>query len=78
MPFGLKNGPAVIQKLISHVLSELVRNRQIVVYMDDIILPSNTVDEHQKVLATLLNILDKFSLEINFKKVASCKNVLIT
>jgi len=67
MPFGLNNGPAVFQRFISHVLSELVRNRQIVVYMDDIILASNTVDEHQKVLATLLNILVKFSLEINFK-----------
>jgi len=36
--------------------------------MDDIILASNTVDELQKVLVTLLNILVKFSLEINFKK----------
>jgi len=36
MPFGLRNGPSVFQRFIFKSLMDLVRNRKIVVYMDNI------------------------------------------
>jgi len=49
-------------------MMDLVRNRQIVVYLDDIVVATSTVEEHFEILAQLLERLPKFHLEINFKK----------
>lgn len=68
MPFGLKNGPAVFQRFISDVLQDMVRARQVMVYMDDIILATRSVEEHYNILAKLLDRLVEYNLEVNFKK----------
>lgn len=68
MHFGLKNGPAVFQ------LHEMIRNRQVYVYMDDIILATCTVEEHLVLLSKLLDRLNENRLEINYKKSVFLKN----
>jgi len=67
MPFGLRNGPSVFQRFISNSLINLVRNRKIVVYMDDIVVVTRTVEENFEILVQLLERLAKLHLEINFK-----------
>jgi len=57
MPFGLQNGPLVFQRFISNSLMDLVRNRQIVVYMDDIVVATRTVEEHFEILVQLQNFI---------------------
>lgn len=57
MPFGLANAPAVFQDFINDVLREIL-NRFVFVYLDDILIFSDSLQEHidhvQQVLKRLL------------------------
>lgn len=50
MPFGLKNGPSVFQRFITNVFTDFIHAREIVVYMDDILVATVTAEDHQLVL----------------------------
>lgn len=68
MPFGLRNGPSVFQRFITTILHEMIMSREIVVYMDDILVATVTPEEHLKVLSKLLNRLAEYKLEIKLNK----------
>ena len=53
MPFGLTSAPATFQRLMDRVLSDLLWSK-VMVYLDDIIIYSETWQEH---LATLDEVL---------------------
>lgn len=66
MPFGLCNAPAVFQRLMNKIFSSC---REIVaVYLDDIVIPTRTVDENIENLSKVLQILQKEGLTLNSKK----------
>lgn len=70
MPFGLKNGPSVFQRWISTILRDLIEEGQIIVYIDDILIATKTVDEHLIVLKRLMSRLAEYKIEI---KPSKCK-----
>lgn len=45
MPFGLVNSPSVFQSFINDVFRDMV-NRWVIVYIDDILIYSNSLTEH--------------------------------
>ena len=45
MPLGLTNAPAVFQALINDVLRDVI-NRHVFIYLDDILIFSETIDQH--------------------------------
>ena len=73
MPFGLKNAPATFQHFINDVLSDYLDNF-VISYIDDILIYSNSLEEHhdhgKKVLRKLLenNLyikLEKWEFEVS-------------
>ncbi|GBG85132.1 hypothetical protein CBR_g39698 [Chara braunii] len=67
MPFGLTNAPATFQ----HCMNDLFRpwlDKFVVVYLDDILVFSRTLEEHQGHLRQVLEKLRKANFKINAKK----------
>ena len=65
MPFGMTNAPSTFQRLINEIIRDL---EGVYAYLDDIIIISNTWEEHLRRLSLLLDRLVKANLTINLKK----------
>lgn len=46
MPFGLTSAPRVFQRYINTIFSDLIRRGQVLVYLDDILIGTDTVEEY--------------------------------
>jgi len=68
MPFGLTNAPATFQALMNSVLQPYL-DEFVVVYLDDIVIFSNSDEDHAKHLALVLDRLREHHL---FAKPAKC------
>ncbi|GBG76937.1 hypothetical protein CBR_g23151 [Chara braunii] len=67
MPFGLTNAPATFQCLMDKVLRHQL-NKFVVVYLDDILIFSKTMEEHIKHLEEVLQVLKEAQLHLNLEK----------
>ncbi len=67
MPFGLTNAPATMQRLIDRVL-EGALGRYAYGYVDDIIVFSETIQDHLAHIADILARLKSFGLRIGLDK----------
>lgn len=67
MPFGLKNAPASFQRMINEILKNYI-NRTCLVYMDDIIIFSTTLDEHIQNLKEIFKKLQEHNLKVQLDK----------
>ena len=66
-PFGLRNMPAVFQRLMTKVLSGLTWT-SVLVYIDDLIIFGRTFDEHLQRLDVVLSRLEAAGLTVNLAK----------
>ena len=67
MPFGLKNAPATFQRMMNHVLSDYI-NKICVIYMDDILVFSSSLDEHLNSLTKIFSVLNEYNLKVQMNK----------
>jgi len=67
MPFGLTNAPAVFQALVNNVLRDCL-DVYVVAYLDDILIYSQTLGEHEKHVADVLQRLLDHDLQVKPKK----------
>lgn len=75
MPFGLHSAPATFQRLLDSVLGpELERN--VLVYLDDIIIASQTFDDHLNHMAEVFRRLRSTKLHLNSEKCHFCRDSL--
>ncbi|GFT32169.1 retrovirus-related Pol polyprotein from transposon 17.6 [Trichonephila clavipes] len=68
VPFGLCNSPSVFQRFINHVLRDLLKEGIVIIYMDDIIIPSSDELDGLSRLTRVLKTASEYGLELNLKK----------
>ena len=75
MPFGLKGAPATFQRLMNSVLSGLI-GIHCFVYLDDVVIYGNSLEDHNKKLIKVLGELKKNNLKLHPDKCEFlCKEV---
>ena len=67
LPFGLKNSGIAFQKTMQHVLSPLSSNK-VIIYIDDILIMSESFEEHLSLVQKILNTLANYHIKIKVKK----------
>lgn len=68
MPYGLANAPVVYQRIISGALKPLIESGKVLVYIDDVLILSETIDEGLDMLRQVLTVLTTAGFSINLKK----------
>lgn len=72
LPFGLVNSPATLSRLMDQVLGYGELEPNVFVYLDDIIIVSNTFEEHLQSLKEVARRLKAANLSINVEKSKFC------
>jgi len=63
MPFGLCNAPAAFQRGINEVLMEHI-DMCCMIYLDDVLIYSNTLQQHQKDVSNILEAIRKSGMKV--------------
>jgi hypothetical protein len=71
MPFGLRNSPATFQRTMDVVLAQL-KWKKLIVFLDDILIFSDTFEEHMVRLKECLSALKAAGLTIKPSKASFC------
>jgi len=70
MFFGMCNSPSTFQKMMNTIFHELIQSGVVVIYLDDILVFTDTKMEHHKIVREVLEILRKNNLYLQPKKCA--------
>ena len=66
--FGLTNSPATFQTMMDRIFEELITEGTIVVYINNILIFTNTLEQHQEVTHWVLQLLCKHNFFLKPKK----------
>lgn len=67
MPFGLTNAPSIFQSLLNELLRELLR-RGVLVFFNDILVYSATLEQHLELLEQVFEKLRKNGMKVKMSK----------
>ncbi|MBW0563450.1 hypothetical protein O181_103165 [Austropuccinia psidii MF-1] len=68
MQFGIKNAPAHFQRMMDTIFQEIILEGWMVVYIDDIIIYSETWEDHVEYIDRVLSKFTPINLKISLKK----------
>lgn len=75
MPFGLTNAPATFQSAMNSMFAPLLR-KGVLVFMDDILIYSATLDDHALLLSQVFQILEDHQFYLKLSKCEFAKQEL--
>jgi len=76
MPFGLTNAPSTFMRLMNHTLRDCI-GKYVVVYFDDLLVYSKTLEDHLSHLREVLLVLRNNSLFSNRDKCTFCVDSVV-
>ena len=76
MPFGFSNAPRTFMRLMNEVLRDFI-GKFVIVYLDDILIFSQSKEEHLRHLRRVLETLQSEKLLVNIKKCSFIKFELV-
>ncbi|MBW0590042.1 hypothetical protein O181_129757 [Austropuccinia psidii MF-1] len=68
MPFGIKSSPSHLQRMMNEIFPEELPEGWLMIYIDDIIVCSNTWAEHIYRLSRGLSKIQSLNMKISLKK----------
>jgi hypothetical protein len=68
MFFSLTNSPATFQTMMNDIFRDLINDGKVVVYLDDILIFTKSLEEHQRVVRRVLQILRENNLYLKPEK----------
>ncbi|MBW0532901.1 hypothetical protein O181_072616 [Austropuccinia psidii MF-1] len=77
MLFGIKNAPAYFQRMIDTILKEEILEGWMVIYIDDIIIYSETWEDHMQYIDRVFSKCTPINLKISLKKCNSSQQELM-
>lgn len=63
MPFGLSNSPRVFNRYIQFIFHDLIFRGELMVYLDDMMIATQTFTEHFKILNEVFRLATKHNLQ---------------
>jgi len=71
MYFGLTNSPAMFQTMMNDIFKGLIDEGYVTIYMDDILVFTQTIEHHREVVSHVLDTLWKYRLYLKAEKKCS-------
>jgi len=68
MYFSLMNSPATFQTMMDRIFEDLISEGFVVVYLDDILIFTEMLDEHRRITCHVLELLEKHKLYLHADK----------
>ena len=68
MQFGLCNAPATFQQMMNEIFRDEIRSGKVVIYIDDILVFTDNLDEHRELVRKILHRLEENNLFLKPEK----------
>jgi hypothetical protein len=68
MYFGLTNSPATFQTMMNEIFQDLITEGVVSVYLDDILIFTNSLEEHRQITCLVLDRMRKHKLYLRLEK----------
>ena len=66
--FGLTNSPATFQTIMNELLRDLINTGRVVVFIDDVIVGTESEEEHDELVAEIIKRLEENDLYVKPEK----------
>ena len=76
MPFSLRDSPKTFTRLVNTIFHGMI-GKSVFIYMDDLLVSSNTIDEHIVILREVLDRLRMAGLKLKLKKCDFLKKEIV-